>query len=143
MADRSAQKLGRLLRVRTLQLGQVRSHEVSAHERVAQEEALRARIAQLSRDVAPAPSPTPSSATGLIAAAHYRERLNQSAHAAESRVAVAEQGLDVAREATREARRDQNAIEKLVVRARMQETIREMRALEDLPSARRKRHDLC
>lgn len=136
-------KLDRLLRVRTLQLDQVRAQEAAANAKLAQEEALRARIAQLAASVAPAPAPRPSDAAGFIAAAHFRDRLAQSAAAAEQRVRTAERGVDAARAATREAKRDQDAIEKLIERARADETLKAMRALEALPPARRVRHDPC
>lgn len=139
---RSAKKLDRLLRVRTLQLDQVRAEEVRARARVDQEAQLRARIASLAANVAPSPSGV-EFANSLIAAAHYRERLHQSAAAAERRVAVAEQGLEAAQAATREARRDQNAIEKLLVRAEADAALRALRELEALPSIGRNRHDLC
>lgn len=141
MADKHVKKLGRLLRVRSLQLDMTRAGEVAAREKVANEEALRARIAQLAQGVAPAPAPTPGSATTLIAAAHYRERLHQSAFAAERRVADAQRGLDTARAATQEAKRDQSAIEKLIERAEANASRRAMRALEDMPATMKKRLD--
>ncbi len=119
----------------------MRSHETVARERVAQEEALRERIARLSANVAPAEEQ--SLATSLRAAAHYRERLHQSALAAERRVAAAEQGLSAAAEATREAKRDQTAIEKLIARETAEEVLKALRALEALPATGRNRHDLC
>jgi len=131
----------RILRVRTLQLGQVRAEEGRARAKVEQEQALRERIMQLSANVAP--SREQSTATGLIAAAHYRERLHQSAHAANQRVAVAEQGLSAAAEATREAKRDQTAIEKLIARSDAEAAIKALRALEALPPTGKNRHDLC
>jgi hypothetical protein len=134
--------LDRILRVRTLQLGQVRSQEAAARAKVEQEEALRERIAQLSANVAPVKASS-GFATSLIAAAHYRERLQQSAQAAERRVQIAEQGLDVAAAATREARRDQNAIEKLIAREQAEAAIKALRALEKLPPTGKNRHDLC
>lgn len=140
---RSAKKLDRLLRVRTLQLGQVQGEEARARARVDQEEALRQRIAGLAANVSPKAAPAPTSATSLIAAAHYRERLQQSAHAAEQRVAVAEQGLDAARAATRDARRDQSAIEKLIAREQADAALKALRELEQLPPSGRNRHDLC
>lgn len=143
MADRDAKKLGRLLRVRTLQLDMVRASEAAARAKVANEEALRARIAQLAQSVAPAPAPKPGSATSLIAAAYYRERLHQSAFAAERRVVEAQRGLDHARAATREAKRDQSAIEKLIERAEANAARRALRALEDMPATSGKRHDPC
>lgn len=139
---RSAKKLDRLLRVRTLQLDQVRADEVRARQRFEQEAQLRERIASLAANVAPAPSGT-EFANSMIAAAHYRERLQQSAQAAERRVAVAEQGLETARAATREARRDQSAIEKLIARAEQEAALKALRALEAMPPARRNRHDPC
>lgn len=134
-------KLDRILRVRTLQLGQVRAREGHARDRVAQEAALRERIAQLSANVAPAEAQ--EMATSLMAAAHYRERLHQSAIAAERRVEAAEQGLTVAEAATREAKRDQTAVEKLIARAEADAALKALRALETLPPTGRNRHDLC
>jgi hypothetical protein len=131
----------RILRVRTLQLGQVRAEEGRARARVEHEQALRERIAQLSANVAP--SREQSTATGLIAAAHYRERLHVSAHAAAQRIAVAEQGLSAAAEATREAKRDQSAIEKLIARSDAEAAIKALRALEELPPTGKNRHDIC
>lgn len=138
---RSPKRFDRLLRVRTLQLGLVRADEGRARARVAHEEALRERIAQLSANVAPAEEQ--STATSLMAAAHYRERLHQSAHAAAQRVAMAEQGLNAAEAATREAKRDQSAIEKLIARGEAEAAIKALRALEALPPTGRNRHDLC
>jgi hypothetical protein len=139
---RSAKKLARLHRVRTLQLDQVRADEVRAHARVSQEAQLRERIASLAANVAPAPAGE-SFASTLMAAAHYRDRLHQSAHAAARRVEVAEQGLESARAATREARRDQSAIEKLMAREQVEAALKSLRALEALPPSGRNRHDLC
>lgn len=138
---RSAKRYDRILRVRTLQLGQVRSQEVAARAKVAQEEALRARIAQLSEGVAPAEEQ--GMAMGFIAAAHYRERLHQSAAVAAQRVDVAEQQLSRAEDATREAKRDQSAIEKLIARGDAEAAIKALRALEALPSTGKNRHDIC
>ncbi|TGX53212.1 hypothetical protein E5A73_10115 [Sphingomonas gei] len=138
---RTAEKLERLLRVRTLQLGQVRAAEVDARTRVDQEESLRERIAALAANIAPAGATT--FATSLIAAAHYRDRLHQSAHAAERRVVVAHQGLESARAATREAQRDQSAIEKLIAREDVKAAFKALRELEGLPATARKRHDIC
>ena len=140
---RSAKKLERLLRVRTLQLDQVRAAEMHARSKVDQEQALRERIATLADNVAPVAAPTPTFATSLIAAAHYRDRLHQSAHAAERRVVVAQQGLVSARAATREAHRDQNAIEKLIEREDAKAALKALRELEMLPATIRKRHDIC
>lgn len=139
---RSAKKLARLHRVRTLQLDLVRADEVRASARVAQEAQLSDRIASLAASVAPASADT-GFANAFIAAAHYRDRLHQSAHAAARRVEVAEKGLELAREATREARRDQSAIEKLIVREEADAALKALRALEELPPAGRNRHDIC
>jgi hypothetical protein len=140
---RTAKKLERLLRVRTLQLDQVRAAEVHARTKVDQERTLRERIATLADNVAPVAAPAPTFATSLIAAAHYRDRLHQSAHAAERRVAVAQQGLETARAATREAHRDQSAIEKLIEREDAKAALKSLRELEALPASARKRHDIC
>lgn len=139
MPDKHAKKLGRLLRVRTLQLDMVRAGEVAAREKVDSEEALRARIAQLAQGVAPSPAPTPGSATTLIAAAHYRERLHQSAFAADRRVADARHSLATARVATQEAKRDQTAIEKLIERAEANAARKAIRTLENMPATMKKR----
>ena len=138
---RTARKLERLLRVRTLQLDQVRAAEMHARAKVDQEESLKERIAALAANVAPAAAPT--FATSLIAAAHYRDRLHQSAHAAERRVTVAQLGLENARAATREAHRDQSAIEKLIQREEAKAALEALRALEALPAGTGKRHDIC
>jgi DNA repair exonuclease SbcCD ATPase subunit len=131
----------RILRVRTLQLGQVRAEEGRARAKVEHEQALRERIAQLSANVAP--TEAQSTATSMMAAAHYRERLHQSAYVAQQRVAVAEQSLTAAAEATREAKRDQSAIEKLIARGEAEAAIKALRALEALPPTGKNRHDLC
>lgn len=140
MADKK--KLERLLRVRTLQLGLVRADEVQAAARVASETNLRARIAQLADDVAPTPAPTRG--ISFVAAAHFRERLHHSAEAAESRVRAAEAVAMRAATATREAKRDQSAIEKLIERADADAALKAIRALEAAPPPARKiRHDPC
>ena len=134
-------KLDRIHRVRTLQLGLVRAEEVRANARFAGEVTLRNRIAQLTHDIAP----TASAGQGLsmIAAAHFRDRLQQSAEAAEGRMRVAEHVATLAAEKTREAKRDQSAIEKLVARAEADAALREIRALEAAPPPRKIRHDPC
>lgn len=140
MPDRK--KLGRLLRVRTLQLGLVQAQEAAAHARLDSEAALAARIAQLAQAVAPQTEET-GFAASLAAAAYYRDRLHASALAAEKRREVAEAGVERARAATQEARRDQSAIEKLIVRAEAQAALKELRALEEAPAFRRNRHAPC
>src|ERR1044072_6223259 len=131
----------RILRVRTLQLGQVRAEEGRARAKVEHEQALRERIAQLSANVAP--TEAQSTATSMMAAAHNRQRLDHAAYAAQQRVAVAEQSLPAAAEATREAKRDQSAIEKLIARGEAEAAIKALRALEALPPTGKNRHDLC
>lgn len=133
--------LERIHRVRTLQLGLVRADEARAIEKVESERELKSRIAALSADVAPAE--TAAEAFSFIAAAHYRDRLSQSAVAAQARLDVASQRLARASEATREARRDQSAIEKLIARDEAAEAIRAIRALEAAPPLRKIRHDPC
>ena len=81
MARRGA-ALDRILRVREMQLGMVRADEARAREKLASEAALRDRIASLAANIAP--TPEASAAFSLKAAAHYRDRLHQSAAAAES-----------------------------------------------------------
>lgn len=139
MAD--ARRLGRLLRVRELQLTVRQAAEAEAGARLASETALRARVAELAADVAPREHLTGASA--LQAAAHYRERLHQTVLTVDQRVEAAEQGVARAREATREAKRDQTAMEKLAARAEREAMARMLKALEDAPSIRRVRHDPC
>lgn len=133
--------LERILRVRTLQLGLVRAEEAQAHERLASETALRERIAQLAANVAP--EPERAGAFTLMAAAHYRERLNHSAQAAAVRERQAATGVEQAKQATIEAKRDQTAVEKLIARREAIDVIKEIRALEAAPPMRRVRHDPC
>lgn len=140
MADRK--RLDRLLRVRTLQLGQVRAAEVSAGAKLDSEHQLARRIAQLADGVTPQLDQGGFAAT-FAASAYYRERLHQSGHAAQTRVLNAEAGLERARAATREARRDQAAIEKLIVRAEADAALKELRAMEEAPAFRKNRHDPC
>lgn len=143
MAERSAKRLQRVLRVRTLQLDLIRAEEVRAQQKVADEQALRQRILQLAADVSPTAGSAPMGGS-LSAAAHYRDRLNHSALLADRRVTTADQGLARARAATLEARRDQGAVEKLIDRAEAQATLRELRALENAPPVRKRfRHEPC
>jgi hypothetical protein len=134
-------KLDRLLRVRTLQLGLVRAEEVRAQERFNNEATLSSRIAQLAEGVAPQSAPTQG--FSLVATAHFRDRLQQSAEAAAGRLRAAERVVERAAEATREARRDQNAIEKLIARADADAALKAIRALEASPPTRKIRHDPC
>lgn len=140
--QRSEKRLGRLLRVRTLQLGQVQAQEAAANAKLDSEFQLRARIAQLADNVSPQREDT-GFAASLAAAAYYRDRLHASALAAERRVEMAEAGVERARVATLEARRDQSAIEKLMVKAEAQDALKQLRAMENAPAFRRNRHAPC
>ena len=131
-------QLGRIHRVRTVKLNLARAEEVRAHAQVATETALSARIAQLVEAVAPASG----SAATLLAASHYRDRLNKSAATAANRVRMAEADAARAAEGARAAKRDQSAVEKLMERARAEDVRRGMRVLEDQP-APKKRHGPC
>ncbi len=140
MAD--ARKLARVHRVRTIQLNLTRADEARAQERVANEASLSHRIATLAAAVAPEAAPTPGFSLG--AAAHYRERLYHSAADAERRVREAEALATRAAEASREAKREQTAVEKLMTRAAAEALRDQMRALEEAPpGSRRTRHDPC
>lgn len=144
MADRRGRRgvpLERVLRVRTLQLGLVRAEEAQANERLASETALRERIAQLAANVAP--EAERAGAFTLMAAAHYRDRLHQSAQAAVARERHAANDVERAALARIEAKRDQTAVEKLIARRDAESAIREIRALEEAPPVRRVRHDPC
>ncbi|TPG20812.1 hypothetical protein EAH87_05435 [Sphingomonas koreensis] len=136
-----AKTLDRLLRVRTLQLGLVRAEEARAHEKLASEAALRNRITQLTESVDPATPP--GAAFSLIAAAHFRDRLHRSAEAADARVIAAQRLAARAGEATRDAKRDHAAIEKLIARADAVQLVKAIRALEETPPVRKFRHDPC
>lgn len=136
-----ARRLGRLLRVRTLQLALVQAEEGRARERFDGEAMLKTRIAQLASGVAPSSRATEGFA--LVAAAHFRDRLQQSAEAADARMNAAQAVVDRAAAATREARRDQSAIEKLIARADADAALKAIRALEAAPPTRKVRHDPC
>lgn len=134
-------KLDRILRVRTLQLGLTRAEETRAQAKVDSEAALGSRIAQLSEGVAPAPSE--ADALSFMAAAHFRDRLHQSAVAAEERLRAAKAVLERAGEARKQAKRDQSAVEKLIARDDAAAAVRAIRALEEAPPLRKIRHDPC
>lgn len=134
-------KLARIHRVRTLQLGLVQAEEARTQARFASEDQLARRIGELAAEIAPAPAH--AGAAALIAAAHFRERLHVSAVSAESRRQAAHAAATRAAEATRAARQDQSAVEKLLERARAEAALAEVRALEDLPPVRGDRHDPC
>lgn len=130
------------MRVRTLQLGQVQAQEAAANAKLDGETQLRTRIAQLAANVAPQREDT-GFAASLAAAAYYRDRLHASALAAERRVEVAQSGVERARAATLEARRDQSAIEKLIVKSEAQDALKQLRAMENAPAFRKNRHAPC
>lgn len=130
--------LGRIHRVRSLQLTLARADEARAHAQVASEAAMSARIAQLAAAVAP----MSGGAATVLAQSHYRERLHKSAQVAADRLAMAEAEADRAVEGARAAKRDQSAVEKLLERARLEALRREARSLEDQPH-HKKRHGPC
>jgi len=135
-------QLDRILRVRTLQLGMTRADEVRAQAKLASEAELATRIARLADSVAPAPAEA-GSGFSLVAAAHFRSRLHQSAELAEARLRDAEMAAEMAAEATREAKRDQSAVEKLMARADREAALKAIRAMESAPVVRKIRHDPC
>ena len=137
----SPRRLERILRVRTLQLGLTQAEEARAHARVVGEEALAARIGELVMAVSPTPVAT--GAASLGAAAHFRERLLQSAAGADERLRAAEALAAQAAARTRSARQDHSAVEKLIERAAADAALVERRGLESLAPAGRKRHDPC
>ncbi|WP_341209695.1 hypothetical protein [uncultured Sphingomonas sp.] len=132
-----AKRLKRLHRVRTLQLGLARADEARTQAQLTSETQLAQRIAQLADAVAPAPS-TVAGAVNLAASAHFRERLHRSAEAAMNRVRAAEAQVERSTEATRGARRDQSAVEKLMERQHAADLRAEMKALEDVPARPKK-----
>lgn len=138
---RDEHRLGRLLRVRSLQLDLKRAEEAAAANQAATVAALAQRIQRLAVDA----GPRAGSASGLAlaATAHYRERLDGSQREAGRRVAVAEQQLQAARARTLEAGRDHGAIEKLVDRARRDRALDEMRKLADAPAPVKRWHSSC
>lgn len=131
---RDARLLKRIHRVRTVQLTMARAEEVRAANGVENERQLVDRVAELAAAVAPASG----SAASLVARAHYRERLHQSATAASARLMRAEAELARTAEAARAARRDEAAAEKLRDRAKADAALREMRALAEAPPAARR-----
>lgn len=136
-----SRQLARVHRVRSIQLHQVQAAEAEAQARFASESALRTRIAQLAAGVAPQPSA--AEGVAFAAAALYRERLQLSAQAADQRVANAADRVEEAACATRTARQDRHAIEKLMARDTAAAALRALRALEVAPPSRHVRHDPC
>ena len=128
---RDAKKLGRMLRVRSLQLDLARAEQVAAAERVSSAAALAARIEALRQDVDPREGA--NQGLSLFAAAHYRDRLAKSQIEAQRRVQVAHQQLDNARNAANAAKRDHGVVEKLIERELQAQAIAARKALEDAP----------
>lgn len=131
--------MGRIHRVRTLQLGLAQADELAARDKHASEVQLAERIAALAASVAP----MDGAGIALAARAHYRERLTQSADAAAQRVRTAQFQSVQASEKTRAAHRDQVAVEKLIARAQSEIAARELRDLQNAPPIRKVRHDPC
>lgn len=135
-------QLARVARVRAVQLTLARAEEAQAAARVASETALTVRVAQLVAAVAPAPST--AAAFSLCAAAHYRDRLHQTALTAQDRVQVAERRAVAATDAAHAAERDLKAVEKLQARADAVVVLAESRALQNAPVPKSAfRHDPC
>lgn len=132
-------QLGRIHRVRTLQLGLAQADEVAAREKHRSEVQLAGRIAALAASVAPADG----AGVSLAASAYYRERLTQSAADADARVRNAQFRAVQASESARAAHRDQVAVEKLIVRADVEAAAKALRDLQNAPPVRKVRHDPC
>jgi hypothetical protein len=134
-------QLQRVHRVRDIQLTLTQRAEADAQAKFASEAALRTRIAQLAAGVAP--QPAAADGVSFAAAALYRERLHISAQAAEERVANANARVEQAAAATRAARQDRHAIEKLIERDDAAAALKALRELEVAPTPRVIRHDPC
>jgi hypothetical protein len=128
---RDAKRLGRMLRVRSLQLDLARAEQVAAAERASSAAALAARIESLRQDVAPREGS--DQGLSLFAAAHYRDRLAKSQVEAQRRVQLAHQQLDQARDAASAAKRDHGVVEKLIERELDAQAAAARKALEDAP----------
>jgi hypothetical protein len=128
---RDAKRLGRMLRVRSLQLDLARAEQAVAAERASSAAALAARIESLRQDVAPRQGT--DQGLSLFAAAHYRDRLAKSGIEAQRRVQVAHQQLDQARDAASAAKRDHGVVEKLIERELEAQAAAARKALEDAP----------
>jgi hypothetical protein len=128
---RDGKKLGRMLRVRTLQLDLARAGQAQAADRASSAAALAARIESLRQDVAPREGS--DQGLSLFAAAHYRDRLARSQVDAQHRAALAHQQLDQARETTNAAKRDHGVVEKLIERELDVQAAAARKALEDAP----------
>ena len=131
MAGRDAKRLGRMLRVRSLQLDLARAEQAAAAERASSAAALAARIESLRQDVAPREGT--DQGLSLFAAAHYRDRLAKSGIEAQRRVQIAHRQLDQARDAASAAKRDHGVVEKLIERELEAQAAAARKALEDAP----------
>ena len=130
-ARRDAKRLGRMLRVRSLQLDLARAEQAAAADRASSATALAARIDALRQDVAPREGA--DQGLTLFAAAHYRDRLARSQIEAHRRVQIAHQQLDQARNAATVAKRDHGVVEKLIDRELEAQAAAARKALEDAP----------
>jgi hypothetical protein len=128
---RDAKKLGRMLRVRSLQLDLARAEQAAAAERASSASALADRIESLRQDVAPRQGS--DHGLSLFAAAHYRDRLARSQVEAQRRMLAAHQQLDQARNAANSAKRDHGVVEKLIERELQAQAAAVRKALEDAP----------
>ena len=128
---RDQKRLGRMLRVRSLQLDLARAEQAQAAERASSAAALAARIESLRQDVSPRQGN--EQGLSLFAAAHYRDRLAKSQVEAQRRSAIAVQQLDQAREAANSAKRDHGVVEKLIERGLDAQAAAARKALEDAP----------
>jgi hypothetical protein len=128
---RDAKRLGRMLRVRSLQLDLARIEQAAAADRVSSAAALAARIDSLRQDVAPRAGR--DQGLSLFAAAHYRDRLAKSQVEAQLRVQLAHEQLDQARDAATVAKRDHGVVEKLIDRELEIQATAARKALEDAP----------
>ncbi|MFD1613399.1 hypothetical protein ACFSCW_16485 [Sphingomonas tabacisoli] len=134
-ARRDTQRLGRMLRVRSLQLDLARAEQAAAADRASSATALAARIEALRQDVAPREGS--DQGLSLFAAAHYRDRLARSGLEAQRRVQLTHQQLDQARDAATAAKRDHGVVEKLIERELQAKARAALKALEDAPQTAR------
>jgi flagellar protein FliJ len=130
-ARRDTRRLGRMLRVRSLQLDLARSEQAAAADRASSAAALAARIDALRQDVAPREGS--DQGLSLFAAAHYRDRLARSQVEAQRRMQAAHQQLDQARDAATSAKRDHGVVEKLIERELDAQAAAARKALQDAP----------
>lgn len=131
---RDTRRLGRMLRVRSLQLDLARAEQARALDQASSAAQLAQRIEALRQDVAPQAGA--AQGLSLFAAAHYRDRLSRSQIEAQRRVAIANQQLDQAREAAGAAKRDHVVVEKLIARELDAQAAAVRKALEDAPHPR-------